>query len=926
MLGNANPPQSSAAEALFGRGRELELIGSFLDRAGTQGEALVVFGDPGVGKTALLNAAANAASEAGARVLRAAGVEFEAGMTYSGLNQALLPLFEEFGQLSDMYRDALNVALGFGEGAAPDRFVVSNATLTVLRRAAAACPLLVIVDDLPWLDRASAVVLGFVARRLAGSRVGILVASRTGEESFFDRAGLPEYELAPLDEEAASCLLSARFPGMAGPVHQRVLAAAEGNPLALLEIPPALSGAQRDALAALPPLLPLSRRLQALFASRVTELPAPTRKLLLLMALDGTGDVRVLQASGARGLEELVAAERGQLVHFDASTHRLAFRHPLIRSTVVELSSGDERRRAYRALADVLVGQPDRHAWHLAEAAVEPDERAAESLELMALRILRRGDGVGAVSALTRAADLSPRGGDRGRRLAEAAYIGADVTGELRNASQLLADAHRADPQFTGSLQAAVTAAFVLLNGDGNVETAHRLLVGAIESTSEVSETVLEEALHVLALLCFFGGRAELWAPFNAVLELLEPSLPRTVYLLSTCFADPLYRAAPALPQLDQAIAELATEADPTVILKVGFAAGNVDRLSECRDAFQRVARDGRETGAIGSLIQALVLLAFETWQAGEWDETLGLAEEAVGLCDVHGFPLFAFSVRHAQAAVSAARGDDAVVDALVDAMVRWAAPRGAGFVDPVSCHIRALAALGKGEFEQAYQLASAISPAGTLPARELMVQWVVMDIVEAAAHTGRMAEAASHVAVLREVGVAAISSRLALLAAGAAAIAAADAEVVQLFDAALATPPAGRWPFYRARVELAYGERLRRLRATAESRVHLSGALETFERLGAKPWADRATRELRATGQTRPTADQRDRDALTPQELEIATLAAAGLSNKQIGQRLFLSHRTVGAHLYRIFPKLGITSRAALRDALASLSPEDHG
>ncbi len=276
-MGNFDYSQSGMTKALVGRSGELALIGAFLDRAGTHGEALMLSGEPGVGKTALLNAAADVASETGTWVLRAAGVEFEAGMMFSGLHQALLPVYEEFPQLSAAHRDALNVALGFGDGPAPDRLLVSSATLTVLRRVAAARPVLLVVDDLPWLDRASAVVLGFVARRLAGSRVGFLAASRSEQESFFERAGLPEHELAPLDEEAAAGLVSARFPALARRVRQRVLAEARGNPLALLELSAALSGSQPGPLAGLPAVLPLSRRLQAMFASRVTELPARTR-------------------------------------------------------------------------------------------------------------------------------------------------------------------------------------------------------------------------------------------------------------------------------------------------------------------------------------------------------------------------------------------------------------------------------------------------------------------------------------------------------------------------------------------------------------------------------------------------------------------------------------------------------------------------
>ena len=299
------------ADALFGRSSELALIGALVERAGTGGEALLLVGGAGAGKTALLDAAADAAEGAGTGVLRAAGAEFEADLTYSGLHQVLLPLSGQFERLAVAHRDALNVALGYGEGPPPDRLLVSTATLTVLRQAAEARPMLVIVDDLPWLDRASAGVLGFVARRLAARPIGFLAVLRPGEESFFERAGLPQYQLGPLDEQAVNALVSSRFPELAPRVRRQVVAEAQGNPLALLELPVMLSGAQRAAAEALPVALPLSRRLQALFASRVSGLPGPARRLLLLAVLEGTGDVRILHAAaGQQDIDDLAPQSR----------------------------------------------------------------------------------------------------------------------------------------------------------------------------------------------------------------------------------------------------------------------------------------------------------------------------------------------------------------------------------------------------------------------------------------------------------------------------------------------------------------------------------------------------------------------------------------------------------------------------------------
>ncbi len=274
-MSNVEALRRSAPATLVGRDGELELLGSFLGEAAVHGGALLLSGDPGVGKTALLDAAAEQAAAAGTQVVRAAGVEFEADVSFSGLNQALLPLQAEFEQLGAVQREALSVALGFGGGRPPaDRLIVSNAALALLREAAAARPLLLVVDDLPWLDRPSAAVLGFVARRLADSRVGFVAALRSDSEGFFDRGGLPELELQPLDDDHAKALVGERFPALAATVRRHVLAQAQGNPLALLELPAALSGAQRISLGPFPGALPHSRRLQALFAARVPTSPA----------------------------------------------------------------------------------------------------------------------------------------------------------------------------------------------------------------------------------------------------------------------------------------------------------------------------------------------------------------------------------------------------------------------------------------------------------------------------------------------------------------------------------------------------------------------------------------------------------------------------------------------------------------------------
>jgi DNA-binding CsgD family transcriptional regulator len=906
---------------LIGRDLDVEFVCGFVEDAAVRGGALLVSGDAGVGKTALLDVAAVHAEAAGTRVIRAVGAEFEAELGFSGLNLVLHPLLDGLAMLPPLHRQALSVALGLDAGPPSDRLVVSNAVLALLRHAAVTRPLLVVVDDLPYLDRASSLVLASAVRRLAGTGVGFLAALRTESESFFDRAGLPSHQLGPLDRAAATSLLKQRFPALTPRVRERLIAEAQGNPLALLELPIALRDA-RPAPRQLADALPLTARLQDLFASRITKLPAPAIALLLIAVLDGTGDLRVLEAAAPAdsGLDHLAAAERAGIVEVDESDARLTFRHPLTRSAVVALSTSDQRRRAHRALA-ACASVPERRAWHLAEATVGPDESVASLLEGAARAHLNRGDAVSAIAEMSRAAELSPATADQGRRWAEAAYIGATVLGDLRNAPRLLDDIREMDPDHAGSLAGAVAGAYNLLNGDGDVDTAHRLLVGALETLpdpTDAHDEVLVEAIYNLLEVCFFGGRADLWPPFHRAIGRLKPQAPTFLELLAKTIPDPARDAVTALDRLEEAIAGLNRESNPIRIVRIAVASAYIDRLPQCRPALWRVVHDGRAGGAVTMSIQALALLGFDYYLTGQWDSLAEMADEGVSLCDNRSYGLLRWPARFQQALLAAARGDSAKARAITEEMIGWAVPRRAGAVHAYALHARALDAIGRADFENAYRDACAVSPAGTIASRVPHAMWMVLDLVEAAMRTGRKDEATAHVAAAQETGLPAISSRLALITSGAGAMAATDDDdAITLFEQALDVPGADQWPFDLARIQLLFGERLRRARATTRSRQLLTAARDAFQRLGARAWTQRAGNELRATGLTIGPTDLVGPASLTPQQLEIAKLAAEGLTNKEIGERLFLSHRTVGTHLYQLFPKLGITSRAALRDAL---------
>jgi DNA-binding CsgD family transcriptional regulator len=918
---------SRSAEGLYGRSAELERIDRFLAQLQHGGEALLVYGQPGVGKSVLLHVAAERAEAAGMKVLRATGSEFEADISYSCLNQLLLNDIGEIDALQPPMREALSVALGLCAGPVPDRLIVANATLALLRAMARERPVMVLVDDLQWVDRGSALVLGFVARRVAGACVAFVGVYRSGTQAFFDRAGLAEVKVGPLDETAAAKLLDDRYPTLAASIRQRVLEDSQGNPLALVELPLALSGSKGAVVGGLPRVLPLSDRLRAMFAARVSVLPEETLHLLLIAVFDGSGDLKVLRAAldAPERVADLAPAERARLIHVDESTARLNFRHPLMRSALVEISTHEQRRRAHSALAKALSGQPEQRAWHLAEATIGVDESVAVLLEQAAYQMVSRGDGRGAASALVRAAQLSLSDRDRARRLAEAAYIGAETTGNLRDAQALLADARRADPLQARSLPATCAAVFLMLNSDGDVQIAHRLLVGAIEAGDHGyrgDDPGLIEALHNLALLCWYGSQPELWEPFYRALDRMTPQPPALLALLRLTFADPARTASRALGAADDMLAAVRGESDPNRGIRTGTACVYIDRLAELRDGHWALVQESRTGTPNRRHVGAYMHLCLDDFLTGRWDEGKQLADEGRALCQHNGFPFFEWYFIYNQAIFAAGSGrfDEAV--RLADHLSSWAAPRGVRVAQLWAHHPRTLVAMGQGDFETAFRHASEISPAGVLASHVPHSLWLMLDLVEAAVRTGRHMEAIAHARAIQDADIGAISPRMTLTQNACAALAVNGDGSGELFEAGLAAVAGQRWRYDEARVRLAYGEWLRRMKALTPAREQLELARDLFEHMGASPWVGRASAELRAAGVRLPQPEQAA-DALTAQELEIAMLAAMGLTNKEIAERLYLSPRTVSTHLYRIFPKLGITSRAALRDALNAIPTE---
>ncbi len=386
---------------------------------------------------------------------------------------------------------------------------------------------------------------------------------------------------------------------------------------------------------------------------------------------------------------------------------------------------------------------------------------------------------------------------------------------------------------------------------------------------------------------------------------------------------DPAHQAAEAtghLALLDELVGRLARETSPAVITRVGLASSYVDRLPECREALWRAVQHGREGGAVTSSIEALLLLSNTCYFTGEWDDALTFTDEALSLCDDHGYVLFRHPAMLLQGLVHASRGQQDTALDLADRLAEWALPRQVEAVRLYAVHIRSIVHMTAGDYTAAFETLRELGPDGALVPHVAQVLWMVLDLVESAARIGQTGLAQAWVEDAERLQLPAASSRLALVVAACRGLTSSDDDFAGHLETAVTAPEAQRWPVDLARTQLIYGERLRRIHATTEARTQLAAAHQTFRRLGARPWAARAEHELRAAGHlggvpTLPTVHPAD--VLSPQQLEIARLAASGLTNKQIGERLYLSHRTIGTHLYAIFPKLGITSRAALRDAL---------
>src|SRR5262245_1984248 len=917
------PPERSGRSTievlLYGRDAERSIIGGLLEGAReSRSGVLVIRGEAGVGKSALLEDARERAS--GMQVLACAGIEAESALPFAALQQLLRPVLAHLAKVPRAQADALRGALGLAAGRGDNRFLVFLAVLSLLAEAAEAGPLLCLVDDAHWLDDASADALVFVARRLEAEGIVLLFAAREGEVREFEAPELAELRLAGLDADAAGEVLDRHAGNALSPATRaRLVEATGGHPLALLELPSTLSEGQLAGAEPLLTPLPVSARLERAFLARVRVLPQETQTLLLVAAADDTGELSTVLRAAARldvRVEALNAAEQAGLATIRDAV--LELRHPLVRSAVYQGAPLSQRQAVHRALASVLEGdvEADRRAWHRAAASVGPDPAVVTELEQAALRAQRRSGFVAASMAYERAAALTPDEPKRARLLisaAETAWFG----GRLERTRMLL---ERARPLASEPLQRAdIDRYFGLVELTGGVPAeACRSLVRA---AAAVASTDGERALQLLNLASVAAFYAEDVAATVTIAELAREvdvedtpfarALVELLVGLGAYYAGDLPRAAASLRLALSLEAELesdALDARRVALLFGGRAAFYLGDDKAALRSAQLAASQMRAEGALGLLTPILPRLVHAEMWVGRWPaasadarEGLRLARE-IGQLDLVAYQLVLLAL------IAAHRGEEDECRSLAAQGQELASARGLAVVTSFANWALALLELELGRADEAFLRACEIS---TTPA---VLSMAGLDRIESAVRAGEVATARNwldYYEAWEECAGAAWARALARH--GGALLAEDEEESERLFEAALDMHAQAARPFERARTELAFGEFLRRARRPRDAREHLRAALDGFETLRAGLWAERARVELRASGQTarRRVADTRDQ--LTEQELQIAQFVAQGLSNREVGAQLFLSPRTIAAHLRSIFRKLGISSRTEL-------------
>jgi DNA-binding CsgD family transcriptional regulator len=903
------------ASGFLDRTSEREALDGLLANVrGGQSAVLVIRGEAGIGKTALLRYAARQAS--GFRVAQVTGAEAEMELPFAGIHQFCAPLLDQLDTLPQPQQNALNVALGLASGAVPDRFLVGLAVLGLLSAAAEARPLLCLVEDSQWLDDASGLILGFIARRLLAESVAIVVAVRQ-PNTRHDFDGLPELLLRGLAEEDARTLLLRAVPGrLDDRVRDRIVAETRGNPLALLDLPRSMSAAELGGGFELFAATDLPRHLEDHYLHRAGELPEATQRLLVLAAAEPVGDATLVwRAAHVLGIERsaLAPAEDAQLVEVGA---RVRFRHPLVRSAVYRAAALSERRAAHRALAEATDPNtdPDRRAWHRAHAAMGVDEAVAGELERSADRAQARGGVAAAAAFLARAAELTPDPPERGRRALAAAQAKFDAAASDA-ALELLATAELApldELQRARLERLRAEIAFARTRGGD----APALLLDAARRLEPLDAATARETLLEAMAAAMFAGRLgdkpdvrEVAEAAHAAPPAAQP--PRAIDLLldglATRFTEGYSAGVPPLRTALDAFRDVE-----------GLATGSVRWLwLACRlaqdlwddELWHVLATRGvhlaRDSGALNLLANAANYLAALNVHSGNFAAAAALIDEVEAITQATGLA----PLNYAAVMLAASRGDQAQVQSFFESSFQNVTERGEGSAFGLFWWLFAMLHNSRGQYGEALAAARQACEHEDVMA----YGWALVELIEAGVRVGRPDEAAAALDRLSERTQASGTDWALGIEAGSRALLSEGPDAEPLYRQAVERLARSRGVVNLARARLLYGEWLRRENRRADAREQLRAAHETFSDIGAEGFAERARHELLATGETARRRTDDARGVLTPQEAHIARLARDGLSNPEIGAQLFISPRTVQYHLHKVFTKLDITSRNQL-------------
>ena len=896
------------------RGRETEQsqISALLDEAwASRGGALVLRGPAGVGKSALLADATTRAE--GMLVLRTQGIESEADLALAALSQLLRPVRGLADRLTPPQAAAMRV--GFGEQPTEgrnDRFLVYSATLSLIAEAAENQPVLCVVDDAQWLDEGSAHALLFSARRLGVERIAILFAARGDSEPGFEAPGVPSLWLSGLESAAAHALLEESADGRVDPeVAEQLVAATAGNPLALVELPSALTAGELSGQEPLPASLPVTEGIERAFLARVRRLPASAQELLLVAAAEGEGDLATIQAASASlGCEPgaLEAAERSGLVH--TRRGELEFRHPLVRSSVYGAATTSARKDAHAALARCLAarGDMDRSVWHSAAAAEAPDETIAARLGQAAGRAATRGAPSAASAAFERAAQLTQDPETRARRTWFAAEQ-ARLAGQHLRAVNLLESAlsMTADPLLQADVDLLLGAVELVT---GSAESAEHILMKAARGMQKRDPG---RALHLLVIAAQAAALADHVAA-EVEIGRLAAAMPRAAGVREQFFVDLLVGCGQYLSgeptssvRLLRDVVRMAQDFDDSMLMtcagRAAFYLGD-DEATHRLDS-KAVAR-ARAGGAIGDMLPPLQRLALSEILQGQWSSASANAVEALRFARETGQHGFSSLPLCWLALLAAYRGDTTGLRSHLEAADAVLPQHPMVVASETLLWARAVSEAAASNLDEAMEHISRV----TSQTVSLMCS---LDRIEIAVQTGHISEAKAWLVVLtRSASLTGAPWALARVAHCRALLSRSD-EAGADYAESLRQHDAGRRPFERARTELAYGEFLRRGGRRVDARAHLRRALTTFDDVGAQPWSDRARQELRASGETINRPGPSALPKLTAQELQVAKLVTRGLSNREVAAQLFISPRTVDFHLRNVFTKLGVSSRGQL-------------